>query len=112
MSNPADGGRRRIPESRRMTYILSTNGPGDEATFRKVGDLVGDQTEGLIALYAGTSGAGLSVTAIWESKAHADRFTAEKLMPALRQVGVEPGTPTSMIEFETFAAVVAERTRS
>lgn len=90
-----------------MTYIISTNGPGDEATFRKVGDLVGDRPEGLIALYGGASGAGLSITAVWESKAHSDRFTAETLFPALRQLGIEPGTPTSMIEFETFADVVA-----
>jgi hypothetical protein len=95
-----------------MTYIISTNGPGDEATFRKVGDLVGDRPEGLVALYGGASDAGLSITAVWETKAHADRFTAEKLMPALRQVGVEPGTPTSMIEFETFADVVAPRAAS
>jgi hypothetical protein len=85
-----------------MTYIISTNGPGDEATFRKVGDLVGGRPEGLVALYSGASGAGLSITAIWESKAQADRFTAEKLMPALRQVGIEPMTPAAMIEFETF----------
>ena len=85
-----------------MTYIISTNGPGDEATFRKVGDLVGDRPEGLVALYGGASGAGLSITAIWETKAQADRFTAEKLMPALRQLGIEPMTPASMIEFETF----------
>jgi hypothetical protein len=87
-----------------MTYIMSTEGPGDEATFREVGDLVGDRPDGLVALYGGASGAGLSITAVWETKAQADRFTAERLMPALRQVGVEPGTPTSMIEFETFEA--------
>jgi hypothetical protein len=95
-----------------MTYIISTNGPGDEATFRKVGDLVGDRPEGLVALYGGASDAGLSITAVWESKAKADRFTAEKLFPALRQLGVEPGAPTSMIEFETFADVVATRAAS
>ena len=94
-----------------MTYIISTNGPGDEATFNQVGDLVG-HPDGLIALYAGAAGAGLSITAIWESKAHSDRFTAEKLFPALRQLGIEPGAPASMIEFETFSEVVAERAAS
>ena len=90
-----------------MTYIISTNGPGDEATFNKVGDLVGDRPDGLIALYAGASGAGLSITAIWETKAHSDRFAAERLMPALEELGVGGGSPTAMIEFETFAGVVA-----
>ena len=85
-----------------MTYIISTNTPGDEATYRKVGELVDTQPEGLVALYAGAGGDGLSVTAVWESKAQADRFAAEQLVPALRQLGVQPGTPSSMIEFETF----------
>lgn len=95
-----------------MTYIISTNGPGDEETFHKVGELVGDGPDGLVALYGGASDAGLSITAVWETKAQADRFTAEKLFPALRQLGVEPGTPTSMIEFETFADVVTTRVAS
>jgi hypothetical protein len=90
-----------------MTYIISTTTAGDEATFRKVGDLVGDGAEGLIALYAGASGDGLSITAVWETKAHSDRFAAEKLMPALRQLGVAGGPPSTMIEFETFAAPAA-----
>ena len=76
MSSPADGRRGRIPQSHRMTYIISTDGPGDEATFHKVGDLVGGRPDGLIALYGGASANGLSITAVWESKTHADRFTA------------------------------------
>lgn len=86
-----------------MTYIISTHTPGDETTFRKVGELVGTDTEGLIALYAGAAGDGLSITAVWESKAHSDRFAAEKLMPAMQQLGLAGGPPTTMIDFETFA---------
>ena len=88
-----------------MTYIISTNSPGDEATFRKVGDLVESKPAGLVTLYAGASGDGLSVTAVWESKAQADRVAAEQLVPALQQLGVQPGTPSSMIEFEAFEVV-------
>lgn len=99
--------RRSNPHSGGMTYIISTNSPGDEATFRKVGDLVERQPDGLVALYAGTSGAGLSVTAIWRSKAQADRFAAEQLMPALRQVVPDGGPPAAMIEYETFEDVLA-----
>ena len=96
-----------------MTYIISThNSSGDKDTFEKVGELVGGRPDGLIALYAGTSGDGMSITAVWETKAHNDRFTAEKLLPALRQVGVAGGPPTTMIEFETFSEVVAERATS
>ena len=88
-----------------MTYIISTNTTGDEATFRKVGELVDSKPDGLVALYAGASGDGLSITAVWESKAQSDRFAAEQLVPALQQLGVPPGGPTAMIEFETFAEV-------
>lgn len=95
-----------------MTYIISTNAPGDEATFNRIGDLVGDNPDGLVALYAGSSGDSLSITAIWETKAHADRFTTEKLMPAMQELGVAGGPPTTMIEFETFAEVVAQRAAS
>lgn len=95
-----------------MTYIISTNAPGDEATFNKIGDLVGDHPDGLVALYAGTSGDGLSITAIWETKAHSDRFAAEKLRPAMQQLGVAGGPPTTMIEFETFSEVVPQRAAS
>lgn len=96
-----------------MTYIISThNSRGDKETFDKVGDLIGGHPDGLIALYAGTSGDGMSVTAVWETKAHSDRFTAEKLLPALQQLGTAGGPPTTVIEFETFAEIVAERAAS
>jgi hypothetical protein len=88
-----------------MTYIISTNTHGDEQTFRKVGDLVDAHPDGLVALYAGAGGDGLSITAVWESKAHADRFAAEQLVPALQQLGVQPGSHSSMIDFETFHEV-------
>ena len=90
-----------------MTYILSTNSPGDETTYRKVSALVDDRPEGMVARYAGSSGAGLSITVVWESKAHADRFTAEQLVPALQQVVGGTGLATTIIEFETFESAVA-----
>jgi hypothetical protein len=35
---------------------------------------------------------GLQVVAVWESKAHADRYAAEQLFPAFQEFGVAPGT--------------------
>jgi hypothetical protein len=102
MSSPADAGRRRIPDSDGMTYIISTSTRSDEETYRKVNELVDVQPDGLVALYAGAGGEGLAITAVWESKAQADRFTAEQLVPALQQLGVHRGGPSSIIEFETF----------
>ena len=85
-----------------MTYIISTNAPVDEDTYRKVNDLIDVRPDGLVAFYAGAGGDGVSITAVWESKAQADRFAAEQLVPAMKQIGVQPGSHTSMIEFETF----------
>jgi len=47
--------------------------------------------EGLEARYAGTADGQVRVVTLWESKAHADRFFAETLGPALvRALGAEP----------------------
>ena len=56
---------------------------------------VGDEPEGLEARYVGTTDGELRVVSLWESKAHADRFFAETLGPALaKALGPEPaGAP-------------------
>lgn len=56
---------------------------------------VGPEPDGLEARYVGTADGELRVVALWASKAHADRFLAERLGPALaRTLGPEPvGTP-------------------
>ncbi|MET7279275.1 hypothetical protein ABZS29_13655 [Kribbella sp. NPDC005582] len=64
--------------------------------FDKVMENVGAEPDGLHARYVGTSDDGLRVVTLWESKAHADRFMAERLGPALAAaLGPEPaGAPT------------------
>ncbi len=56
---------------------------------------LGEEPPGLEARYVGTADGTLRVVTLWESKAHGDRFFAEKLGPALAKVlGPEPvGTP-------------------
>ncbi len=57
---------------------------------------VGGEPDGLQARYVGTtSDGGLRVVTLWDSRAHAERFFAEKLGPALAKVlGPEPvGAP-------------------
>ena len=57
---------------------------------------VGGEPEGLEARYVGTASDGkLRVVTLWESKADADRFFAERLGPALaKTLGPEPvGAP-------------------
>ena len=54
--------------------------------------------EGMEARYIGTTASGeLRIVSMWESKAHADRFLAETLGPALASaLGPEPAGPSKM----------------
>lgn len=63
--------------------------------FDQVMENIGTEPEGLEARYVGPSEDGLRVVTLWESKAHADRFFAERLGPALaKALGPEPaGAP-------------------
>ena len=63
--------------------------------FDAVMSQIGEEPEGLEARYVGTTSGQLRVVTVWESKAHADRFFAERLGPALaKALGPEPvGTP-------------------
>jgi len=98
-----------------MTYLLITKNPGGTIEgFRAVNDVVGPEApDGLVALYAGMEGDDLAICSVWASKAQCDRFSAERLRPALDQVlGAMPdGGPPVMITFEaTDERVVAQRT--
>jgi hypothetical protein len=92
-----------------MTYLITTNHAGDPETYRKICELVDGHTDGLVARYAGMNDRGLAVTAVWESKAHSDRFAAEHLVPALHSI-VGPGDhgPSVVVDFETFEAYIPE----
>jgi hypothetical protein len=87
-----------------MTYVMTTNTPhGEPDTYRKIVERVSSHADGLIARYAGMSEAGLAITTVWQSKAHSDRFTAEHLLPALREINGAPGGgPGTTIDFEAF----------
>ena len=63
--------------------------------FDTLMETVGDEPEGLEARYVGTVDGQLRVITVWESKANADRFFAQRLGPALaKALGPEPvGTP-------------------
>jgi hypothetical protein len=86
-----------------MTYVMTTHSSqADPETYRKIVDRVSEHADGLIARYAGTNENGLAITTVWETKAHSDRFAAEHLIPAIREItGGTPGSP-AMIDFEAF----------
>ena len=96
-----------------MTYLMTTQTNGTLDDFRKVNALIGDEPPaGLLANYAGESDGGLVITSIWASKADSDRFTAERLVPALRQhfgPDAVSGPPSTMIDFVVVDEMIPER---
>jgi hypothetical protein len=75
-----------------MQWITVATPPFGIEQFDKVRAELGGDPDGLQARYVGTADDGhLRVVSLWESKAHAERFFAETLGPALAKVlGPEP----------------------
>ncbi|MEZ5409008.1 MAG: hypothetical protein R2761_13335 [Acidimicrobiales bacterium] len=95
-----------------MTYLLTSNGPGNIETFRAICRRVDAHATGLIARYAGENENGLAITTIWESKAACDRFTVEHLEPALASILGDvpsPPAPAVFVAFESAEERVTER---
>ena len=84
-----------------MPYVAITEFDAAWDTHLKIDAAVGDApADGLIVHTAGPSDAGTRVVDVWESKEHADRFFRDRILPALAAVGVEPGPPISMTEYD------------
>ena len=84
-------------------YVVCTHTPGRTmADFRSVNEALGDEPPaGLRASIAGEAEGVLHVIDVWESKAHADRFAAERLFPAMQQAGAKPGPDATYLGFDT-----------
>jgi hypothetical protein len=73
--------------------------------FDQVMENIGNEPEGLEARYVGSSEDGLRVVTLWESKAHADRFFAERLGPALaKTLAPEPAGAPSVLGIDVARA--------
>lgn len=90
-------------EDRLVPYVVCTHSPGRSmADYRVVNEALGDESPaGLRASIAGTTDGTLHTVDVWDSKAHADRFAAERLYPAMQQAGVGPGADSTYIGFDT-----------
>ncbi|OHV39823.1 MULTISPECIES: hypothetical protein [Pseudofrankia] len=65
--------------------------------------------DGLVARYVGTADGKLRIVALWESKAHAERFFATSLGPALaRALGPEPAGMPEVIGFDVVRSYLRE----
>ncbi len=91
-----------------MRYVHISHSPGQDLTdFQAVVDDLGDERpKGLLISVVGEAEGGLHIVDVWESKAHADRFAAERLLPAFQRTGMGPGVDASYVAFETEGVVV------
>jgi hypothetical protein len=84
-----------------MVYATLTEYDVDLDAHIKMGEGVGDApVKGLILHAGGSSERGVHSLDVWESKEEAERFFAERMMPALEAMGVEGGPPLSFHEFD------------
>ena len=96
-----------------MRYVHITHSPGHGLTdYRAVVEDMGSAPpDGLLISLVGEAEGALHVVDVWESKAHADRFVAERLFPAFERTGRGPGADPKYVAFETDDVVVKEPVR-
>jgi hypothetical protein len=92
-----------------MAYATVTHSPATSLQdFRAVNGALGDeQPEGRLLLLVGQSVDGLHIIDVWATQAHADRFVAERLFPALQRLGRLPDEHDFHVEFEVTLTRVA-----
>ncbi|TCC28882.1 hypothetical protein [Kribbella speibonae] len=84
-----------------MAYVTLMEFGVDFDTHLKIGETVGDApVAGLIVHAAGPSEHGVHSLDVWETKEDSTRFFTERMLPALRQLGIEGGPPVNFQEFD------------
>ncbi len=86
-----------------MAYTFITHVPGRSlADHRTVTNILGDGApEGRLLSIAGDADGALHVVDIWDSKASADRFAAERLFPAFQEAGLRAVAEATYVGFES-----------
>jgi len=86
-----------------MPYAHISHAPSSTlAAYRSVeADLGDDAPDGLLLTILGADDTGLHVIDLWESKGHADRFAAERLLPAFTRTGRGPDADATYASFDT-----------
>src|SRR3954451_16118939 len=84
-----------------MPYVHITRSAIDMADYESVRKEMGDApVDGQIAHLVGRADGQLQIIDLWNSKADADRFAAERLFPAFERSGTRPGPDASYTAFE------------
>ena len=85
-----------------MPYTHISHVPGHSlGDYQAVADVLGPEPPAAARLHRREADGALHIVDVWDSKAHADRFAAERLMPAFQQAGVKPGPAEAYIGFDT-----------
>jgi hypothetical protein len=85
-----------------MAFAILIEFDVDLDTHIKIGEAVGDDPiKGLILHGGGPSERGVYSLDVWETREDSQRFFAERMMPALKELGLDGGgPPLSYLEFE------------
>lgn len=84
-----------------MVYATLMEFDVDLDTHIKIGETVGDApVTGLLLHAGGPSERGVHSLDVWATKQDSERFFAERMVPALQQLGIASGPPLSFQEFE------------
>jgi hypothetical protein len=86
-------------------YIHISRSPGmTEQDYEKViAELGPEPITGKLQHYVGEDNGALVVVDVWQSRADADRFAAERLFPAFERMGTHPSPSTNITAFEATA---------
>jgi hypothetical protein len=92
-----------------MSYVHVTRSPGIgmpeyERVHRELGPV---PIAGLNSHHAGVVDGTLVVVDVWDTRADADRFAAERLFPAFERAGVQPDASVDITAFESATAGVS-----
>ena len=84
-----------------MAYATLMEFDVDLDTHIRIGTAVGEAPiTGLILHAGGPSERGVHSLDVWESKEDSERFFAERMAPALQQLGIAGGPPLSYQDFD------------
>ena len=92
-----------------MSYVHITRSPGlAMAEYERIHHEIGPApVAGLIGHHVGVVDGTLVVVDVWDTRADADRFAAERLFPAFERAGVQPDASVDITAFESATAGVS-----
>jgi hypothetical protein len=85
-----------------MAYVHITRTPNQGlGEYERIRQLLGDEPiDGQRAHHVGVVDGALVIADVWESRAHADRFAAERLFPAFDRAAARPPADTMVLSFD------------